>query len=186
MGGLKKPERFSANREIFLLRLFCSRLTAAGTQRRIPDCYYSAFGFVVTRGRGFHPPPRESAASMVATPLHGEIAPFRLISPPMKFPPQAVIGGSSPRTVFPPAPSVLPGGKTARKENFIWSSALPPEIFWSGPSCPASAENMPKGIFSGRFGPSRRTRRRCGFQSRGDPLDNPPLTPFPGDSSRGG
>ena len=147
--------------------------------------YYSAFGFVVTRGRGFHPP-RESAASMVATPLHGEIAPFRLISPPMKFPPQAVIGGSSPRTVFPPAPSVLPGGKTARKENFIWSSTLPPEIFWSGPSGPASAENMPKGIFSGRFGPSRRTRRRCGFQSRGDPLDNPPLTPFPGDSSRGG
>ena len=36
-----------------------------------------------------------SAGSIVATPLHGEIAPFRLISPPMRFPPQAVIGGSS-------------------------------------------------------------------------------------------
>ena len=41
-----------------------------------------------------------SAASKVATPLHGEIAPFRLISPPMKFPPQAVIGGSSPPRFF--------------------------------------------------------------------------------------
>ena len=29
---------------------------------------------------------------MVATPLHGEVAPFRLISPPMRFPPQAAIG----------------------------------------------------------------------------------------------
>ncbi|MBQ6257461.1 MAG: hypothetical protein IJJ60_12795, partial [Clostridia bacterium] len=37
-----------------------------------------------------------SAASMVAALLHGEIAPFRLISPPMIFPPQAVIGDSSP------------------------------------------------------------------------------------------
>ena len=36
-----------------------------------------------------------SAGSIVATPHDGEIAPFRLISPPMKFPPQAVIGGSS-------------------------------------------------------------------------------------------
>ena len=39
---------------------------------------------------------------MVATPLHGEIAPFRVISPPMKFPPQAVIGGSSAPTVDKP------------------------------------------------------------------------------------
>ena len=67
---------------------------------------------MVTRGWVLHNP-RVSAASKVATPLHGEIAPFRLISPPMKFPPQAVIGGSSP-PVFPLAPSVLPGGKTAR------------------------------------------------------------------------
>ena len=77
------------------------------------SCYCSASGFVVTRGRVLHTP-RESAASMVATPLHGEIAPFRLISPPMKFPPQAVIGGSSPRTVFPKIPTEFPGGKTAR------------------------------------------------------------------------
>ena len=56
---------------------------------------------MVTRGWVLHTP-RESAASMVATPLHGEIAPFRLISPPMKFPPQAVIGGSSPRPDTPP------------------------------------------------------------------------------------
>ena len=48
--------------------------------------------------RGFAPHPTravKSADSKVATPLHGEIAPFRLISPLMRFPPQAVIGGSS-------------------------------------------------------------------------------------------
>ncbi len=47
----------------------------------------------------------------------GEIAPFRLISPPMRFPPQAVISGSSPRTVFPLAPYV-PRCSAVRKRGF--------------------------------------------------------------------
>ena len=41
------------------------------------------------------PSPRVSAASIGASPHCGHCL-FRLISPPMKFPPKAVIGGSSP------------------------------------------------------------------------------------------
>ena len=37
-----------------------------------------------------------SATSIVATPLHAELAPFRSISPPIGFPPLAEINGSSP------------------------------------------------------------------------------------------
>ena len=55
-----------------------------------------------------------SAGSIVATPLHGEIAPFRLISPPMRFPPLAVIGGSSPDQGYDaPGPSL---GEAACKD----------------------------------------------------------------------
>ena len=111
-------------------------------------CYHSPCGFMVTRGWVLHTP-RDSAASKVATPLHGELAPFRLISPRAKLPPQAVARGSSPHGF---SSRFAPGRKNRKVEKFLSVVYAPYRNFSS----------------------SRRTRRRCGFQSREVPLDNSP------------
>ena len=118
-------------------------------------CYHSPCGFMVTRGWVLHTP-RDSAASMVATPLHGEIAPFRLISPRAKLPPQAVARGSSPdgfssRSMRSSLRSAqeLPGGKTARNVFLTENHAQ---------GCrPAFAEKHPQDVFPGAPAPARQS-----------------------------
>ena len=60
-----------------------------GGERAFPLGFFLAFTGCFASGMA-----ALSAGSIVASP-HGGHCSFRLISPPMKFPPQAVIGGSS-------------------------------------------------------------------------------------------
>ncbi len=69
------------------------------------------------RSRGLRGP--SSATSKVATLLHGEIAPFRLISPRTEHPPQAAVRGSSPRQEDdPPGPLSCGNNGTRRSSNY--------------------------------------------------------------------
>ena len=60
-----------------------------GGERAFPLGFFQAFTGCFASGKA-----TLSAGSIVASPHSGHCS-FRLISPPMKFPPQAVIGGSS-------------------------------------------------------------------------------------------
>ena len=79
-----------------------------------------------------------SATSKVATPLHGEIAPIRLLSPRTEHPPQAAVRGSSPtRAVTALDPHLrkdrgFPPNASARSFVFVWWRA--PEIRREEPS----------------------------------------------------
>ena len=71
-----------------------------------------------------------------------------------------------------------PGRKNRKVEKFLSVVYAPYRNFsTSGPSGPASAENMPKGIFSGRFGP-RAVHAAAADYSQGEyPLTIPSAIP---------
>ena len=88
------------------------------------------------RSRGLRGP--RSATSKVATPLHGEIAPFRLISPRTEHPPQAAVRGSSPRQEDDPPGPLSCGNRGEEAKQAIVRSrlketpSLMPLCFWPG------------------------------------------------------
>ena len=105
-----------------------------------------------TARAGISSPPRIRSLNLRKSASCGHCS-FRLISPRAKLPPQAVARGSSPHGF---SSRFAPGRKNRKEGKFL------PVIF----------------VPSRNFPSSRRTRRRCGLQSRGKrPLDNPPDYP---------
>ena len=77
------------------LRKVCGLLAQESLEKPQGESELSPWGFSRLSPDALHPGWRLlSAGSIVASPHSGHCS-FRLISPPMKFPPQAVIGGSS-------------------------------------------------------------------------------------------